>query len=467
MNSNTVRLHDTDTRTRTADIDAATARVVPLLPGLRVAPGDAVSIPLPGISARADEAAWKDLLSDPKFASKRRGLLAQIRALLTLHAASREKGVSIAEEARLQGTLFRKTWEAAVVSLLEQNRPREEAVRSLALFFSNLQESASQMRGKIYAIDATGEELTTESGLAWLAGELKKYVRRPDPRASRGYLVVPGWVGSSTAKNRLSRVVHDHRALLITDAPAYDHIDKLRDAARDGGLLEEIPGEEIYHRHTIMFGNRGRARTRFTGRHAAEKRDVLIPLSTPWFGQYMDRIVRGQPWRPPLGYMNPVAGIDSVELDLLLEEHDGFSLFSRHRINPCIRLSADSRQIVAWGPDTTSKNDGGVQIGVAVVEMILIRYAEWIINQYGLLDDLEKSEEIVGKKLGTFMVMNSGAGRMFLAGSRIQVQADARTRTLQVEFHVRFREVAERAQIRLVKPIKADPGSVVATSSRA
>ena len=57
-------------------------------------------------------------------------------------------------------------------------------------------------------------------------------------------------------------------------------------------------------------------------------------------------------------------------------------LFLRHRINPGILLSDGSDQVVVYGPDTLSKAGNGVQIGMAVVEMLLIRYAEWVVNQY-------------------------------------------------------------------------------------
>lgn len=438
-----------------------------ILPGIPVRKGDPVSLPIPPFSVTQHRRDYDAFLTDPGFVVKRRALLNAIKAVLELNANAKSQGATLQDAAREASRVHRQTLETAWVSLLEQNHAKEVTTRWAATFFSNLQDSWRVFRGKIFAVDASAAEIASDAGREVLRGELSNYVSRPDPRLSRAFVVVQGWAGSAAALDRLGRVIHDHRALLISDAPEYDTMEQLRAASAEGGLLESLPGDKVHHRHMILLANQGRARRRFRGRFAEEKEDLHIPLSGPWFGTYLDNIARGKPWRPPVGYQNPLVGVDGVLLDLKLEQTDGFGLYMKHRLNPAIRLSHGSETIVIWGPDALSKTGTGVQMGVAVVEMIMVRYAEWIVNQYGLLNDLHEAEDVVGRKLSGFVNQNSGADRMFLAGSRVVVKANEERRELEIEFHLNFRELAERAVIRVCKPVSRDKlGEVGAESHR-
>jgi hypothetical protein len=378
-------------------------------------------------------------------------MLQQVRALRRLQAYATEKNQSLGESALELSESYRESLEKAWVSLLGANRRKEEAIRGAALFFENMGPAKRAYKGKIFAIAARADEIASEAGREFLRQEMSKYVDRPDPRQGRGFVVVQGWAGSPNNLNRLGRIVHDQRAVLVTDGPAFSTKDQLREASKDGGYLESIPGTETHKRHMIVLGNRGLAREGFRGKHAAEEGDVNVGLAAPWFGSYLDRIVQGEPWRPGVGYQNPIMGVEGVVLDLTLDDHEGTRLYGKHRINPCIRLSHGSKEIVVWGVDTLSKAGEGVQIGVGIVEMLVVRYAEWIVNKYGFGEDLEKAEDVVKGKLSRFVVENSGAGKMFRSGSSATVIANHETRELEINFNLRFREVAESATIRILK----------------
>ena len=439
--------------------------LIGLVPSFGSEAGSPVDIAVPSINVIEDEHSWRSLLTEESDKAKRRGLLNEIRALINLNESAKAEGKPLGELARIESERYRKTLETAWVSLLEQNRKKESSVRWASLFFSNLQNSIKAYKGKIFAINASAEEVSSDAGLEMLGEELSRYFHRPDPRMSRGYLVIQGWPGSKKSLDRLGRVADSHRALLITDAPPYNSIEKLRTASSEGGLLESLPGVETYHRHMVLLANRGRVRRRFEGKYASEEKDVYVPLSAPWFGMYLDNIVRGFAWKPAVGYQNPIAGIDGVELDLLLRAVDGYACYSDHRLNPAIRLAQGSETVVIWGPDALSKSNGGVQIGVALNELRVIRYAEWIVNQYGLLNDLDEAQRIVKDKLSRFVVANSGANRICRAGSRVQVTADHDKRCLNIDFHLLFREVAEKAVIKLSKPVKVDENADIDVSS--
>lgn len=467
MSEVTVRVHPPDS-VRTAERrDGLVARLASLLPGIQPegggAPSGVASVRGPSYAVVANEEDWRSLLGDvaPQARVKRRCLMEQIRSLLSLHASTAQTGRSLADETRREAERHRQTVERAWVSLLEQGRRQEEAVRYCALFFSNLQDSVGAFKGKLVFMDASAEEIASDNGRARLARMLSEHADRPDPRLSRAFVVVQGWVGNPTALDRLGRAVHKERAVLVSDAPSYGSLDELATAAMEGGLLESLAGEQVHHRHMVLVANRGRVRRAFQGRFAQESQSVHVPMSGPWFGGYLDNIARGLPWRPAIGYRNPIGGVDGVMLDLRLTDHDGYGLYLRHRLNPCILLSSGSRQVVIWGPDALSKSGRGVQIGVGVVEMLLARYAEWVVNKYGLLEDLEKAEETVRNKLAEFVVMNSGAGRMFRSGSRVRVEAVHTQRRLDIEFEILFREVAEKARVQIAKPLdRAKRGQV-------
>ncbi|HEV8700016.1 MAG TPA: hypothetical protein VGV60_01945 [Candidatus Polarisedimenticolia bacterium] len=441
-----------------ADPEVMQPELIGMLPGLRPASGDPVRIAAPGIAIREDEADFQQILAgqDPETRMRRRGLLEQIHALLELDRSAREKGLTLAESAREQADVYRDTMEAAWVTLLEGNRQKEEAVRYAALTFENMQNARDHFRDKIFAINASADEIASDIGCRFLADELSRYVDKPDPRKSRAFLLVQGWVGGTTKLKRLARVVHEHRCILFSDAPSYDSLDKLRRASAEGGLLETLPGDEVDLRHAGLIANKGLVRQRIEGRHAAEKQDVYISLSGPWFGMYLDLIAQGKPWQPPDGYMHPIAGVQGVLLDLRLKDKDHSGLYGAHRLNPAITLSEGSNQVVVWGPYMLSRSGGGVQIGMAVVEMRLIRYTEWIVNKYGLLHDLEEAQRVVEHKLSDFMVLNTGVDRMFRDGSRAKVTTDEAKRSLMIDFELYYREITERAEIRLSKPLKKE-----------
>lgn len=439
-----------------ADSRYAVKSLFSFLPGIKVEPSDPVSISVPNFKVRCDESGWKSLLSERVRATQRRAMLGYLKALKALNEYATKEDVSLAEAAQQRADLLQRTLEQAWVSLLEQNRHREETIRWCSLLFSNMQDSAQAYRGKIFAIDASAEEIASDTGRELLGNLLADYYNRPDPREARAYLVVNGWVGSVENLHRLARVTQTYRAMLFTDAPAYDDPEKLRAAAEPGGLLEQLASEETFMRYTVLFGNQGRTRRRFQGKYAAEKEDVYIPLAGPYFGMHLDNVVRGFPWKPAIGYRNPIGGIDGVKLDLLLKEKDGYAYFANHRINPGILLANGSPSVVVWGPDALYKADNGFQIGVAETELRMIRYAEWIVNKYGMYDDLEKAEEVIGKMLTRFVTDNSGANRMFRSGSRIEVSTNNETRCLIIDFHLFFRPVIERALLRLSKPLEKE-----------
>jgi hypothetical protein len=99
-------------------------------------------------------------------------------------------------------------------------------------------------------------------------------------------------------------------------------------------------------------------------------------------------------------------------------------------------------------------------MGVAVVETLLARYSEFVINKHGMLEDLDEARDVVEGRLAAFLAMNSGADRMFLMPSRVRVSVDERTRTLLVRFRLRFREVTERAKIELTATLPVDKSRV-------
>jgi hypothetical protein len=139
--------------------------------------------------------------------------------------------------------------------------------------------------------------------------------------------------------------------------------------------------------------------------------------------------------------------MDGTMVDLLLRK-DGFQKLGEYRVNPLIRLADKSPLVVVQGADTLCH---GVQMGVAVVEMLVARYSERIANQDAILNDLEQGEEKLSKALSDFVNLNSGAGRMFRSGSRCEVHVDFDKRGFDIEFHLNFRELAESAVIHIRK----------------
>lgn len=430
------------------------SRLAELLNGVAATEGSPVLVSVPAYTTRVDQHAWKNLLVDPAESLKRKVFLHQLRALLKLNELATSEKISLGEAASRLEASYGACLEKAWVSILSENRRKEQGVRWAALFFRNLQESASKCEGKVFVMNATAEEIASTEGCAILAGELSKYYHRPDPRQSRGYIVVQGWVGSKPALDRLAKTACKHRALLVTDAPPYDSQTTLTAASQAGGLLESLPGEEIYHRYTVLIGNAGRARARFVGRAATEKEDIYVPLSSSFFGQHLNNMMQGKYSRPAVGYQSPLLGIDGVQVDLYLQNEAGYSLYARHRINPAILLANESSNVVIWGPDALYKAGNGLQIGVADTELRIIRYTEWIVNQYGLLNETEEAERKVRHKLANFVSANSGADRMFRMGSRVDVKVDEDSKKLNIDFVLHYRQLVERAAIFMKKPVK-------------
>ena len=280
-----------------AQRDSAIRSVAPLVSGMA---GKAeVALSAPSLVIATDEDGWSEFLADEAQESKRRVLLKQIEALLELSEDAASKGQPLEQTAEQLQEGARAAWETGVAQLLDQNRSKETAVRGFALFLENLQTSRDRYRNKIHTIDASAKELTTATGLGFLKKQLDYYLNRPDPRESRGFMVVQGWVGGTQKLSKLSRLLHESRCMLIGDAPSYDDIKKLEVAGADGGLLEGCPGEEIYKRHTVLLGNHGRARHAFVGKHAREAKDLYVPISGPWFGMFLDSVAQGEPVEGP------------------------------------------------------------------------------------------------------------------------------------------------------------------------
>lgn len=439
--------------------ESVTRSLEPLLPGIEPSGDVPVSVTVQPYNG-SDRESWADLIADTGEYSieAKKGMLAQIRSLLALDKAAKASGQALLQTAQDVAARSEEALHKAWIDIREQNRPLERAVRSIALMFTNMGPAKRFWKNRIQFIDASARELGTEQGREFLDRELAHYAKRPDPRESRAYLVIGGYCGSPTTIKHLGETTYRHRCILLGDAPAYDSLDRLETAARAGGVLGSFSGNRPWQRYSILFGNDIRARRGLQTSHGTENH-LYVPPAVPWFGALLGRLANAKPWRPPLGYDSAVEGVDGVKLDLLLEEDHGFQLYLKNRINPMIRLSAGSELVVPWGPDTLCRSGGGVQIGVAAVEMILIRYAEWIVNKYALLTDLEQSEQTVGQILDDFMTANKGRDRMFRSGSEVKVRADEERRCLVVDFDLQFREVAEKAEIHTCKlSLAKEPG---------
>jgi hypothetical protein len=461
-NSTGLAVAETATRERTT-----LGRLKTLLPSLAPELGDPVQIAIPSDTAWSDPTQREALMSGtPEAKAKRRNMLASIRSLLELHEEARAGSRALSDVAMECGERCRAALHKNAVALFAANREREIPLRAVALFFSNLQGSAEALKRKIHAINATPREIASGAGLKRLAAILSNEYCRPDSRGSYGFVQVCGFPGSPEALRRLARTVEKYRGVLVTDAPDSPDRESLAAAADVGGMLEEIPGAEVYHRRTIVFGNTVRARHAYAGKDACEAEDLMVPASGPWLGSYMDNVVQGFPWRPATGYGRPIEGVDGVKHDLLLAEEDGYLSYLKHHINPCIRLSAASDLCVVWGVDTLSNVKGGIQIGVSVVENKLIRYAEWLMKKEVIFDEkgLEAAEQKLSSMLRQFMEVNTGAGLMFRSGSSFSVRADYETKSLQVAFELLYQEVAETATITVMKKSKNDPGEVAISS---
>jgi hypothetical protein len=426
------------------------------LPGIEALAGEPVAITVPSINTRISEIDWKALLSADEDSIRRRRLfLEYLQAFLNLVQKARSEGKPFATAAKARGELCRQTLEKAWVAILTQNRERERAVRWCALFFQNMDKVGPQMARRISIVDASTEELGTREGLDWLRERLSERVDHPDPRDSFGYVVARGWAGSAVALDRLGESVHDARAVLVTDGPVYTNVSMLESASKDGELLSRLKGVKLHHRHMIVLMNRGRVRKAFQGRAAKgvkEEADVYTEASGPWMGHYLKNILTGTPWLPHAGYSSDLAGFDGVEMDMKLGGARDINLVTKHRLNPIILRSRDlDSPVVLWGAHTLSEADGGVQIGVGVIEVLVARYAEWLMNQYGILNEVEKGRDRLESLLSDFIVKNSGPDRMFKFGSQPTVTVGEDGKSLDVELSLQIREVAERGTITLKK----------------
>jgi hypothetical protein len=457
----------TDIRTRTETADralsgtAALDELKPLMRGIVSGPGDDVSLLGPGIAAYLEESMRHGLLSDPDQRGQRRILKDQIRALLAIDRLAKAENLPLVEAAQRHGQTCRRTLEQAWVDLLKANRSREESARWVDQIFSNLQESRGFYRNRLHFVDATAEELGDNAGLDWLSDTLSVKVDRPDPRDSYGYVVVQGWAGTPGRVHQLAKRVHAGRAVLVTDAPRFKSMAEME--AAKATILDKLPGTDPSLRHCIVLGNPGRARARFVGRHVHEATDVYCD-ATSWFGLYLHHIAAGKPWKPPVGYWNVLADLDRTLVDLLLQRKSGIQLLSAFRVNPLILLADGAPHVVVWGADTLCK---GVQMGVGIVEMLMARYAEWVVNRDGILNDLEEGEDKLRRVLNGFVQLNSGKGRMFRSGSKVTVNVNHEKKGFEIVFELLFREVGEWAVVRIHKASEKDATELEATTRAA
>jgi hypothetical protein len=431
--------------TRTREKDAVMEGLTQVLPGINPGRGEAVQMAVDSIGVFLNDTLHKNLMKDE---NRRRGMAAYLKALLELHERATQQGVSLHQAAEHHSKKCRETLERAWVGILgnEVNRDREQSVRWCSQFFANLDTSAAELKGKVAFLDVTAEELASEKGLERLTEILSQLADYPDARNAYGYVVIRGTTGDARSLEKLGQRVHDACAVLITDAPEFTRVEDLRLAEKD---LEQYAGTKPCHRHMVLLGGRGRARKGFKGQHAQEP-DVFVESSGPWFGHYLHNIKQGQPWMPQVGYSRPISGFDDVELGLRMGGEKNIALYGKHRINPLILSAHDSSRVLVWGADTLSQADGtGVQIGVGVVEMLLLRYAEFVINKEGILNDIEEGKQRLRDKLMKFLEINSGAGKMFMAGSSVKVEVDYATKTYDVSFEVKFRVLGEKAFVRM------------------
>ena len=460
--SDAIRTATAPVAERQRDKDRILEGLSRFLSGITPERGAEVQLSVPGVGTLVNDALYKSLMRDE---NRRRALACYLRALLEVQELAKRENISLADAAFRHAEACRKTLEGAWVRLLEDNRDKEQSIRWTAQFFSNLDSSVGEFKGKIAFLDLSADELCTDKGIEGLTEVLSSLADYPDARNAYGYVVVRGSSADPASLNKLGQRVHSACAVLITDAPEFERLEDLRLAAEPGALLEGYAGEEPRHRHMVLLGGRGVARKAFSGRSAKETKPVFVEASGPWFGHYLHNIKQNRPWLPHVGFSNPIVGMEGVELGLRLGGEANIKLFGKHRINPLILRSAESTDVLVWGADTLSKADRGVQIGVGVVEMLLLRYADYVVKKEGILNDLESGQKRLKDTLTEFLNENSGARKMFRAGSRVLVGVDYEKKSYDITFEVEFRQLGEKAFLRMTGT-NSGPDKIETTKTR-
>lgn len=358
------------------------------------------------------------------------------------------------ERSRHLGGVIEKAWESVLGN--ERTNRQLDALTSAGMMYDEVAKAGSAWNGKIFVGVGSPEEMGTIWGETWLRNRLAERDSRPDPRRAFAFVAVYGWVGKPDTLKTVLRITHEFGAFALFDVPRYTTFSALRAASNAGGVLSKLAGGEVPDRHGAALGNPGYIDLRFDGRTTSFDVRVSTGLALPFLGAYLGEIARGTMAIPPVGAESPLAGIDGVELDLLLQPEDsledGHQSYIKNKVIPAIPTRYGDNESSLWGQTTLFRGNKEVLIGEAVVELTVARYARWRANMVMHGRTLEDAKKILQQELSDFVTTNRGYGKMFKDSSEVHVDIDTTQNALLIHFEIDPWTSADRVFINITKP---------------
>jgi len=186
---------------------------------------------------------------------------------------------------------------------VEATHELEQAYRSVALFFKNTDLDEVKNISILNADKDQLQDLDNTTFIDAVSEELEQNYDRLDLRDNYSLLVVPGYLGSNKVIDKLAKIAHKNKVMMVTD---FEHYDTPEDVIE---LFEEanLTGGDAYKSNVIMAANWlvGRGKLEEIG----EEEDLYVPPSSALAGRIYATLASQVTAGRKHGTLNEVDGV--------------------------------------------------------------------------------------------------------------------------------------------------------------
>jgi hypothetical protein len=339
--------------------------------------------------------------------------------LLTTHENIADTIASAQEKAETAGKVLNENLKKAV----KETRDLETAYRSIALFYKNTEKD--KIRNiTIFNVDPDKlKDMENTLVIDKITEELKLNYDRLDLRDNYSLLVIPGYLGSSPAVEKWSKIAYKHKVLLVTD---FQHLDDPE------GVIEEfdtagLTGGEIHKSNVILTCNWLLGREKYP--ELDEEDHLYVPPSTALAGKIYSTLIA----QPVAGKMH--GGLNEVNGVKFKLKRSEITELEKRGLIPMVfewgKVMGMSAKTLYNGNDIGLQTYSVVRVFDYIGKVIID-----FLNRQAFVNWSSKVEMDIKNELGRFLGSIKGWDKIIESFQIVDLRQDKETKIIHLDIHI-------------------------------
>jgi hypothetical protein len=339
--------------------------------------------------------------------------------VLSSNAEVADMIVSSQEKTQAASKLLNENLKKAI----KETHSLETAYRSVALFYKNAEQD--KIRNiTIFNVDPDKlKDMENTMVIDKITAELKQNYDRLDLRDNYSILVLPGYLGSTQAVDKWSKIAYNNKVMLITDFQHLDDPEAVIEEFDSAGLT----GGEIYKSNTILTCNWIVGREKYS--ELEEEDHLFVPPSTSLAGKIYSTLIA----QPVAGKMH--GGLNEVNGVKFEMKKSEISELERRGLVPMVhewgKVMGMSAKTLYNGNDIGLQTYSVVRVFDYVAKVIID-----FLNRQAFVNWDAQVERDIKMEIARFLGSIKGHGKIIETFQVVDVTQDPESKVIHLDVHI-------------------------------